>query len=72
MRDLKQALNHGYVLKRIPGNQTKFNRKTWLKSYICTKTQLRWKAKIKLENVFFRLMNNSVFGKTNNSVGKHW
>ena len=33
VRNLKQALNHGLVLKRLP-RIVKFKQKAWLKSYI--------------------------------------
>ena len=33
IRNLKQALNHGLVLKRLP-RIVKFKQKAWLKSYI--------------------------------------
>ena len=63
MRNLKQALNHELVLKKVH-KVIKFNKNAWLKLYINMKTQLRKKAKIDFERHFFNLTNNAVFRKT--------
>ena len=42
--NLKQAINHGLLLKKVL-RVIKFNKKTWLKPYIDMKVELRKKAK---------------------------
>ena len=66
IRALKQSLDHGLVFKKVP-RIIKFNQIELLKPYIDINTKLRTEAK----KDFFRLMNNSVFGKTMENVGKH-
>ena len=44
IRNLKQALNHGLLLKKVR-RVIKFNQKTWLKPYIGMNTKLRQKTK---------------------------
>ena len=51
IRNLKLALNHGLIQKKVPG-AIKFNQKAWLKPYIYINTNLRQKAKIILRKIF--------------------
>ena len=52
IRNLKQVLNHGLVLKQLH-RITKFNQNGWLKPYINMNTDLRKKAKNDLKKLFF-------------------
>ena len=52
---LKQALNHGLVLKKVH-RIIQFNQKEWLKPYIDMNTKLRKEAKNDFEKYFFKLI----------------
>ena len=67
---LKQALNHCLKLKRIH-RIIEFNQEAWLKPYIDMNTELRKEAKNDFEKDLFKLINNSVFGKTMENIRKH-
>ena len=64
---LKQCLKHGLKLTRIRRGIT-FKESDKLKLYIDKNTRLRAAAKNKFEEEFFKLMNNSVFGKTMENI----
>ena len=67
---LNQALQHGLRLDGIH-RAIEFDQSPWLKTYIDFNTQLRTAATNDFEKDFFKLMNNSVFGKTIENIRKH-
>ena len=70
IRALDQALKHELILERIH-RTIEFDQSEWMKPYIDFNTQLRTEAKNDFEKDFFKLINNSVFGKTTENIRKH-
>ena len=68
-KNLKQYLEEGMMLKKVHRG-LKFYQTPWMEPYIRKNTDLRKEAENAFEKDFFKLMNNSVFGKTIENIRK--
>ena len=68
-KNLKHYLQEGLILKKVHRG-IKFYQSCWMEPYITKNADLRKVAKNDFEKDFFKLMNDSVFGKTIENIRK--
>ena len=69
-KSFKTSKSYGLVFKKMY-KVMKLNQKAWMKPYIYMNTKLRKEAENEFEKYFFKLTNNSIFGKFMANIRKH-
>ena len=70
IRSLKQALDHGLILKKVY-RVIQFNQEVWLKEYIDANTELRKQTRKDFEQDLHKLLINAIYRKSLENVIKH-
>ena len=70
IKALDQALKHGLKFKKVH-RVIEFQHSKWMNIYIMLNIRLKKAAKNEFEKDYFKLMNNSVFGKTMEYIRNH-
>ena len=66
---LNEVLKYGLKLKNV-SRFIRFKQSYWMQTYIILNTRLKTGEKMSLKKTFFKLMNNSLFGKTIKKIMK--
>ena len=67
IKTLDQALKHGLKLKKLH-RVIELQHSKWMKAYVMLNTRLRADAKNESKKDIFKLIRNSVFGKTMENI----
>ena len=65
-----QVLKNGLKIKKVH-QVIRFEQSYWVKPYNMLNNKLRIAAKNEFKKDFFKLVNNSVFGKTTENIRSH-
>ena len=69
-RDINFSIRHGIRILNVHTVYKKIKQSPWLAKYFIYNTEQRKKAKTEFEKHFYKLMNNSFYGKTIENIRK--